>query len=65
MQPKLDQKAKENIILLEELSVKGAEAELTEKTVSKEAEESQKIRDEVNTIKSSCEKDLAEALPAL
>lgn len=39
MQPKLDQKAKENVILLEELSIKGAEAEQTEKVVSKEAEE--------------------------
>ena len=39
MQPKLEQKAKENEELLAVLNVKGAEAEVTEKIVSKEAAE--------------------------
>ncbi len=39
MQPKLDQKAKENKVLLAELEIKGAEAAATEEIVSKEAAE--------------------------
>jgi hypothetical protein len=36
MQPKLDQKAKENTVLLAELEIKGGEAAKTEEVVSKE-----------------------------
>lgn len=65
MQPKLDAKAKENEILLKELAVKGAEAKATEEVVSKEAAEAQAIKDEVSEQKQVCERELAEAKPAL
>ena len=65
MRPKLDKKAEENKILLAELEIKGAEANKTEVVVSKETAEAQIIKDSVTEQKQTCERELAEAKPAL
>lgn len=63
--PILDQSSKDNEVLMADLAVKSKIAEQTEAVVSKEAAEAQIQRDEVNELKTNCERELNEALPIL
>lgn len=64
-QPILEQSAKDNAALLVELEIKTKVANEVEAVVSKEAEQAQMQKDQVNDIKNECEQNLNEALPAL
>lgn len=63
--PILEQSSKDNEILMTELAEKSKVAEQTEAVVSKEAAEAQVQRDEVNDLKTVCERELNQALPIL
>ncbi|CAK85038.1 unnamed protein product (macronuclear) [Paramecium tetraurelia] len=64
-QPILEQSAKDNAKMMVELEGKSKEANATEQTVSKEAAEAQKKKDEVNEMRNSCQAELDQALPIL
>ena len=64
-QPILEENAKANTILKEDLEEKNKIALETETVVSKEAADIQGVRDDVDMMKRACEKDLSEAYPAL
>lgn len=64
-QPILEENSKANAILKEDLEEKNKIASESEAKISEEAADIQKVRDEVDVMKRSCEKDLAEAIPAL
>ena len=63
--PILEQSSKDNEVLMTELAEKSKVAEQTESVVSKEAAEAQVQRDEVNDLKTVCERELNQALPIL
>ena len=63
--PILTQSQKDNEVLIVELAEKSKIAEKTEAVVSVEAAEAQVQRDDVNELKTNCERELNEALPTL
>ena len=64
-QPVLEQSSKDNAALLIELEEKSGHAEKEEAIVGKEAAEAQIQRDEVNELKTNCQRELDEAIPIL
>lgn len=65
LQPILIQKGKETEEKLVIVTKETEAADLIKQNVSKEEAEAQKIADEANEIKTDCEQQLAEAIPAL
>ena len=64
-QPELEKSAKENAILVKEIEGKKSVAAVEAEKCKTETDAASIIRDDVNSQRQSCQKDLDEALPIL